>query len=599
MGNISVNFGASGAYTIKLEWTQGTQNKAANTTAVHFACRLHSNRSGATFMGQAKTDKLTVGTKTGSPQHGSYVVPGGGSVLLWEYDMVLTHDSDGSFSKAVSVNVQIDTTFSSSGYVGTVTASGTMELDTIPRASSMAISGNTLGSPVSFTITSAASEFLHSLTYKYGSAESTIISYEKAGTYKWTPELSLASNFPDSPSGDVIYTLYTWTADKTLIATESFTSTLSIPVSAAPTVESGWAAAAHYNTGTAAENIAAFVQGYSKAQINFDASKITLQYGATIKSYKIVCGTVSDTEAPYLTGVLNSTSAKITCTVYDSRGHSASETLTIAVLPYKKPTLSDLSLYRSDEDGVASPSGACIWAKATLIYSDLGGKNSCTLMGYYRLASGSYSANGTSMDSGVGIALTNAAAAIVSYVAKIVAKDSLGNQAEYEVTIPTETVTLHLRERGLGGAFGKYAEEDDLLDVAWRLRVRKELMLDVPLSMANGGTGVVEEGESGNWYYRKYENGIAECWGQENFTGDTNFQWGSLYALVCYMSNYPVVFTKPPVTARDVCQNTNKSCWVSSWNIGNAANAGQFALMRPDIATLDVTVHCYAIGTWK
>ena len=173
--------------------------------------------------------------------------------------------------------------------------------------------------------------------------------------------------------------------------------------------------------------------------------------------------------------MLTGTSATITCTVTDSRGYTATGTVSVTLYPYKKPALSDVALYRADEDGTANRAGLCIYARAKLTWSDIGGRNPCSLTGYFRLQSGSYPSAGTDMTSGTGILLTNAAAVTSTYVAKIEAKDSLGNTASYEATIPTDNVAFHIREGGQGAGFGKYAEEDDLLDVAWNALVRKNM----------------------------------------------------------------------------------------------------------------------------
>ena len=176
--------------------------------------------------------------------------------------------------------------------------------------------------------------------------------------------------------------------------------------------------------------------------------------------------------------MLTGTSATITCTVTDSRGYTATGTVSVTLYPYKKPALSDVALYRADEDGTANRAGLCIYARAKLTWSDIGGRNPCSLTGYFRLQSGSYPSAGTDMTSGTGILLTNAAAATSTYVAKITAVDSLGNEASYEATIPTDNIAFHLREGGQGAAFGKYSEQDDLLDVGWNLRARKKMTVD-------------------------------------------------------------------------------------------------------------------------
>lgn len=507
MGKISVNFGYSGAYTIELVWTQGTQDTSNNTTALHFACTVYSNGGGFTYSGQGRTDTLTVGGVTVHPQHGNYVVPGGGSVLLWESDVTVTHDEDGSYTdKAVSVGILIDTTFSTSGYIGTVTASGTITLDTIPRASSLSYGEITLGQRNTVTIQAASSAFKHRLYLRVGEFTAPMV-YDKAGgTYGITPSVDdFAPQITDSDSASGTLLLQTYDASGTMIGYKNEPVNVIVPASAGPNVSTGWATASYDNTETAAAAIATFVQGYSKAKVTFDDNKIETQYGATIQGYEISCAGVTNGASPYLTDVLTGTRASIVCTVTDSRGHTASETLTVTLYPYRSPTLSSLELYRGDEDGTANDEGVCIWAKAALKYSDIDGMNTCSLQGFYRLAGGSYG-TGINLASKQAKILTNAALIDSSYVAKIVAQDSLGNSRQYEVTIPTANAAFHIKDGGKAAAFGKYAEEDGLLDVAWRTRLRGAVMFDDPTSAANllgrgAKTGDFDEMTDAGAYY--------------------------------------------------------------------------------------------------
>ena len=65
-----------------------------------------------------------------------------------------------------------------------------------------------------------------------------------------------------------------------------------------------------------------------------------------------------------------------------------------------------------------------------------------------------------------------------SYEFELRAVDALGMDKVASAIVPTERVWLNGRESNNGAAFGKYAEEDNLLDVAWNLRVRGKLLLD-------------------------------------------------------------------------------------------------------------------------
>lgn len=457
-------------YRVIIDWTEGAKDIANNTTAVTFVCTFVSGASGANFTIGANTDEITANGQTFNPTRSAVSIKGIQTKQLWSYTAKLPHDSDGSFkNKAVSCKVNLELYLQSGSYPS-VTASTTMTLESIARASSMTISGTTLGSKVTFKVTAASTAFKHTLTYKYGSATGTIFSDKAAGTFTFTPPLSLAEQFKTAKSGTVTYTLTTKNGSTT-VGTQTYTSKWNIPSSAAPTVSLGWASIDPYNEGAAAA-ISAFVQGYSKAQVTFDASKISLKYGASVSSYKIVCNGVTDSASPYRTATLNGTSASITCTATDSRGYTASETFDIVLLPYSKPTLTDISLYRAKNDvGEADSSGTYIYAKAKLTYSDLDGQNECQLLGYYRAQSGKYG-EGIPLANNAGNTLTAAALTTQTYVAKIVATDSLGNKVSYEATIPTDSVAFHIKEYGNGAAFGKYCEEDNLLDIAWDVRFR-------------------------------------------------------------------------------------------------------------------------------
>ena len=481
-------------YRVIIDWTEGAKDIANNTTAVTFVCTFVSGASGANFTIGANTDEITANGQTFNPTRSAISIKGIQTKQLWSYTAKLPHDSDGSFkNKAVSCKVNLELYLQSGSYPS-VTASTTMTLESIARASSMTISGTTLGSKVTFKVTAASTAFKHTLTYKYGSATGTIFSDKAAGTFTFTPPLSLAEQFKTAKSGTVTYTLTTKNGSTT-VGTQTYTSKWSIPSSAAPTVSLGWAAIDPYNEGAAAA-ISAFVQGYSKAQVTFDASKISLKYGASVSSYKIVCNGVTDSASPYRTGTLNGTSASITCTATDSRGYTASETFDIVLLPYSKPTLTDISLYRAkNEVGEADSSGTYIYAKAKLTYSDLDGQNGCQLLGYYRAQSGKYG-DGIPLANNAGNTLTAAALTTQTYVAKIVATDRLGNSVSYEATIPTDRVAFHIKNGGNGAAFGKYCENDNLLEVDWDLKVNGALHMAQPLGIESGGTGAATAEEA-------------------------------------------------------------------------------------------------------
>lgn len=64
---------------------------------------------------------------------------------------------------------------------------------------------------------------------------------------------------------------------------------------------------------------------------------------------------------------------------------------------------------------------------------------------------------------------------------------------------------------------------------------------------------VVSQGTSGNWRYRKWNSGAAECWGVHtmNFPNDWNLWSGGLYFSLCNGIAYPFTFLNPPSATYD------------------------------------------------
>ena len=324
-------------------------------------------------------------------------------------------------------------------------------------------------SNLALTVTRMSSAYYHKATFKIGGttmatsdAFATSLSYTIPRS--WFTSYSSAT----SKTVDVSVQTYTTSACTTTVgspATSSFTMTADSGMK--PSVSSGWAAFAYYNTGTAASGIAGYVKGYSKAKVTFDSTKISLTNspGATIASYAVTCLGSTDSSSPYYTPTLTGTSVTATCKVTDSRGRYATQDFTISVMDYTKPTLSGITVFRCNSGGTADADGANISVKATKNFSSLNGLNSCTLTAAIAPSGGSYGA-ATTLTSGTASVLGgNALSPDTSYTVKIIATDSLSNSATYYYTIPTRKWAMKFRTDGSGVAFGKAAEADNVFEV--------------------------------------------------------------------------------------------------------------------------------------
>ncbi len=468
-----------------VKWESGGQDVSANKTAINWSCGVtpgHKFYSNAVKMSAVSIGGVTVyagGTYSNITDYKEHTFASG--------TLEVSHNADGS--KTLTVSAFSGQVWKDSGYLTATAAAQSFQLAAIPRATEPVMGAATMGEAVRISLPRASSAFTHTLSYVFGAASGTIV--ENAGTeVQWTVPESLAAQIPDSSVGTGTLTCRTYNGG-TLVGTKTVTFTATVPQSMKPALTNGWAAVSYDNSGTKASGIAAWVQGYSKAKAVFNGSKVTCKQGASIAKYAVTYLGKTVEESPYRTEAISTTSATVRCTVTDSRGLTAWEDYSIALLEYAPPALVGADLFRSDGEGTAADGGAHIAGVARARYSELGGLNSVTLKGYWKSVGGSYGAGEAMTVGTVGLVTGNVEiSADRSYIALLVLTDSLGNSARYEENIPTEQVAFHLKEGGQGAAFGKAAEQDELLDVAWDARFRENVQVDGALQV--GGKSLLD-----------------------------------------------------------------------------------------------------------
>ena len=468
-----------------VKWESGGQDVSANKTAINWSCGVtpgHKFYSNAVKMSAVSIGGVTVyagGTYSNITDYKEHTFASG--------TLEVSHNADGS--KTLTVSAFSGQVWKDSGYLTATAAAQSFQLAAIPRATEPVMGAATMGEAVRISLPRASSAFTHTLSYVFGAASGTIV--ENAGTeVQWTVPESLAAQIPDSSVGTGTLTCRTYNGG-TLVGTKTVTFTATVPQSMKPALTNGWAAVSYDNSGTKASGIAAWVQGYSKAKAVFNGSKVTCKQGASIAKYAVTYLGKTVEESPYRTETISTTSATVRCTVTDSRGLTAWEDVTVELESYAPPTLVGAALYRADGEGAAADSGAHIAGLATAKFSSIGGRNTATIKGYWKSVGGSYGEGVTLPFGAVGLVTGDVEiAGDRSYTAKIVVTDSLGNSTEFEENIPTEQVAFHLKEGGQGAAFGKAAEQDELLDVAWDARFQGDVQVDGALQV--GGKSLLD-----------------------------------------------------------------------------------------------------------
>ena len=112
---------------------------------------------------------------------------------------------------------------------------------------------------------------------------------------------------------------------------------------------------------------------------------------------------------------------------------------------------------------------------------------------------------------------------------------------------------------------------------------------------------IVEQGTDGIWTYRKWNSGVAECWGYKLTTG-TFSAWGSVYSHDVPAENFPTgLFTAMPFcVSNSSCTTQNTVCGPNS-DYTTKDHAPGITLLRGASATgtLNFASWYYAKGTWK
>lgn len=409
-----------------------------------------------------------------------------GPTRMYTKTVTINHLNDGTRSVAISASFPFDLSSNSYGSIGTATVSGTMTLDNIPRTSTIAASTASVvvngSNEWRLTMTKHADAFRHKATLTFG--DQTIVTDVFDTEVGVVIPVAWLNKLPTQTQSTVDVSIQTYT-DASCVTTVGNPATttfeIKVPSDAAPVLNAGWARLSVYNTGTAADGMGVYVQGYSRGRVVFDDSLVELKYGASIVKREVICaGTTSDSMTPVLTVSGRQT---VRCVITDSRGYQSGEEFAIDVQPYVSPTLINISLYRCNTAGVEQEDGTMLYFRATCKFSECGGENAVNMIAEWKKASVSIWSNATALENGVGSVLgAGAVDPMSSYNARITATDRLGNEVYFATLISTADTSFNIRDGGKGGAFGKYAEKDGLLDVVWAVLARggyEPMVLDV------------------------------------------------------------------------------------------------------------------------
>lgn len=469
-------------YTISVSWSESSPNIANNTSIISISASLSAGS--ISFDGSPYTsylrlywwdNKRNTHTEVASISFTSCGM--GYGTRSVSGTITVPHKDDGSLSGHAWVRF---TAGSSSGgwSPGSIDFGGTDKtLTTIARASSissLSSANGQLGGAVTIGISPKVSSFKHKVEWTFANSSWATITTTATTSASFTPELSLASRIPNSTKGTLTIRVTTYNGSTQIGSSVTKAIDLAVPTSVVPTM--GDPTATRVDNGIP-ESWGVYVQGYSKCTVTIVNAAGAL--GSTIKSYSIYGGGISSTASSATTDVLNTTGTiTFTCTITDSRGRTASKTVSIDVVKYTKPSIK-VSASRCNSSGTIMADGTYLKVTADWTIASVSSKNS--------VSSRSVTCNSVS-NTTFGDASAFILAANVSigsqYVLTATVKDALGNSATATINIPTAERILNIRKNKKGIAFGKFSEKD-----AFEVAMNAEFTKNVDIKGALSVTG--------------------------------------------------------------------------------------------------------------
>lgn len=323
-------------YTLYLDVSESNVSVSNNTSLVSWTLRIVSTKSltygswdleGTPYSVTIDGSKVASGSKT-------YDFRNYQSLTIASGSKTITHNSDGSRSVSVSA------TFGNSNTpIGDASASGTMTLTTIPRASKItSFTGNSIDSYLYVRYTYYDSSFTNKIRISIPNVK--VLEYATTTSFKLSDETlnyiySYTTNSKTITLGAVVET---WSGNTKVGESEELTLTL--PITGNPTVGTFTYADTNSHTTNITKDNQIIIRNSSN--LVFTIGTATPKKSATISKYEVTFNgiTKSRTSAGTLDfgtiNLANNDTAKLS--VIDSRGNTSTKNITIKIEDWVLPT---------------------------------------------------------------------------------------------------------------------------------------------------------------------------------------------------------------------------------------------------------------------
>lgn len=285
---------------------------------------------------------------------------GGTKTLATVTNIRIPHDSNGGKHFDFSFSQELKVTLSGN-YVGSVSASGGIDCDVIPRATKPYCSPTSVyfGNSVTIKTPRASSDFGHVITYSFYDKTEQIADNQWNDEFRWTVPTSLISKMPNASQFYICFRVDTYSRSGKFIGSNYCTLDVVLPSGYGPTVtgitytNEDAVIAKRFGAST-------IIQGVSKVKCNVSTST---KNGATITYYQneIDGQSIPGPNSFFTTQPLKSSGTVVLkSTVTDSRGQKATLSKNISVTQWWSPAVKNVTAQRwnvstnkADDEGTA------------------------------------------------------------------------------------------------------------------------------------------------------------------------------------------------------------------------------------------------------
>ena len=521
------------------------------------------------------------------------------------------HNSDGS--KSISISARANGYAASYGpsnsstSSGDCTASGTISLDTIPRASKVSATNADIGSTSTITVSRYSTSFKHTVSFSCPGISDTVIeSDSEASVIPWNVPDSIYATIPDAKYATVTITCRTYSKDTGALIgkTTATMKAIANEEECKPTV-SGTVTDVNATTVSLTGNAKTLIRYKSTASCKIvatakNSASISAQY---VNGVSIPSGTVE---------IQNSEAVSFAFSATDSRGYSASALVEPTVIPYIPLTINPtfrrvsptsniitVEFYGNFFSGNFGASSNAL--KVKYRYKEYGTETwsayvTISASSINILGDGTYNSNGA-------VTLGSNFDYRKSYDLEIVAQDGSGTAILSDVSSMAQVTRgepvfdwsntdFRVRET-LRTA---NVEPDGEMSIGTEVKPYSTGYFNQIYIGGNPVSVIEEEGTSGIWYYRKWSSGIAECWGQPSKSVASS---GTFLGANAYSTNFALpsgLFVS--VDSANANPRLGSNYAIPAFIKTTPTSVGVDALSN-ESGTKDFSANIFVLGRWK